>query len=78
MPQKSDGRDGKHHRKESFFQKNGKKQGIFYAKVFAIAFVRRLMYCIMVICAACDTAAQILDYEKILYFLTIEHKGAPR
>jgi hypothetical protein len=60
MPQKTDGRNAMCRRNESFFEKNGKKQGISCAKFFAIAFMRRLMYCIMVVCARRDSL-QTLD-----------------
>ena len=60
MPEKNDGRNAMGRRNESFFEKNGRKQGIFCANFLAIAFARRLMYCIMAVCARCHTA-QALD-----------------
>jgi len=48
MPEKNAGRNAMRRRNESFYQKNGRKQGFCCAKFFAIAFARRLMYCIMV------------------------------
>ena len=54
MAGKTDGRDAKRRRNEGFFTKNGRKQGVFPAKFFEIAFVRRLMYCSMVVYAGCN------------------------
>jgi hypothetical protein len=51
VPEKNNGRIAMYRRNESFFEKNGRKQGIFFTKFFEIAFARGLMYCIMVVCA---------------------------
>ncbi|MBE5799530.1 MAG: hypothetical protein E7321_06225 [Clostridiales bacterium] len=45
---KTDGSDASGNKNESFYPKNGRKQGISRAEFFAIAFARPLVYCIMV------------------------------
>jgi len=51
LPGRFDGRNASGNRNESFFAKNGRKQGFLSAKFFAIAFERLLVYGIMVMCA---------------------------